>query len=246
MEVHHHSHTPRKKWTHYFWEFLMLFLAVFCGFLAEYQLEHTIEHQREVQYMQTLMEDLCNDTSEIDQTYELGLTQKEAMDSVVSFLNTQSISSSNVTKLYQLWVRSGRVVKVKFEDRTSSQLKNAGGMRMVRQKDVADSIVRYWQITEDCNDITDRLERMSDNRYNVAVRLFDNKYFIQSNVPIKPIIGVKENAALISTDRTLLAEYSNRTYSVSVALNIYLFSLASAKRRAVSLINVLKQHYDLK
>ena len=26
MEV--HAHTPRKKWTHYFWEFLMLFLAV--------------------------------------------------------------------------------------------------------------------------------------------------------------------------------------------------------------------------
>ena len=47
MEVHHHAHTARKKWTHYFWEFLMLFLAVFCGFLAEYQLEHTIEHNRE-------------------------------------------------------------------------------------------------------------------------------------------------------------------------------------------------------
>ena len=37
MEVHSHSHTPRKKClpagkagTHYFWEFLMLFLAVFC------------------------------------------------------------------------------------------------------------------------------------------------------------------------------------------------------------------------
>ena len=34
MEVHHHSHPStssghRKKWTHYFWEFLMLFLAVF-------------------------------------------------------------------------------------------------------------------------------------------------------------------------------------------------------------------------
>jgi hypothetical protein len=25
MEVHHHSHTARKKWTHYFWEFIMLF-----------------------------------------------------------------------------------------------------------------------------------------------------------------------------------------------------------------------------
>ena len=29
MEVHAHTHTARKKWTHYFWEFLMLFLAVF-------------------------------------------------------------------------------------------------------------------------------------------------------------------------------------------------------------------------
>jgi len=35
MDVHHHSHTPdldshrgRKKWTHYFWEFLMSFPAV--------------------------------------------------------------------------------------------------------------------------------------------------------------------------------------------------------------------------
>jgi len=38
MEVHAHTHIPtsrEKKWTHYFWEFLMLFLAVFCGFLAE-------------------------------------------------------------------------------------------------------------------------------------------------------------------------------------------------------------------
>ena len=39
MEVHHHAHTPdshrdKKKWTHYFWEFLMLFLAVFCGFFS--------------------------------------------------------------------------------------------------------------------------------------------------------------------------------------------------------------------
>ena len=40
MEVHHHSHTARKNWTHYFWEFLMLFLAVFCRFIAENQREH--------------------------------------------------------------------------------------------------------------------------------------------------------------------------------------------------------------
>jgi len=35
MEVHAHTHTERKKWTHYFWEFFMLFLAVTLGFFVE-------------------------------------------------------------------------------------------------------------------------------------------------------------------------------------------------------------------
>ena len=34
MEVHHHSHHP-KKWKEYLTEFLMLFLAVSMGFVAE-------------------------------------------------------------------------------------------------------------------------------------------------------------------------------------------------------------------
>ena len=35
MEVHRAFHSERKKFTHYLWEFLMLFLAVFCGSRAE-------------------------------------------------------------------------------------------------------------------------------------------------------------------------------------------------------------------
>src|SRR5918993_807353 len=76
MEVHHHSHsspasggTARKKWTHYFWEFLMLFLAVFCGFLAEYQLEHKIEKDRIRKYMKDLIVDLLNDTADINERF---------------------------------------------------------------------------------------------------------------------------------------------------------------------------------
>ena len=65
MEVHHHTHPGhhKKKWTDYFWEFLMLFLAVFCGFLAEYQLEHKIERDREKVYMQNMLDDLKADTA---------------------------------------------------------------------------------------------------------------------------------------------------------------------------------------
>src|SRR5512141_256211 len=64
MEVHHHSHTSRKKWTHYFWEFLMLFLAVFCGFLAENFREHYVERNREKEYLRSMLEELKYDTAQ--------------------------------------------------------------------------------------------------------------------------------------------------------------------------------------
>jgi hypothetical protein len=70
MEVHAHSHTPRKKWTHYFWEFLMLFLAVFAGFLAENQREHYVEHLREKQFINSLINDVKVDTARLNRLIE--------------------------------------------------------------------------------------------------------------------------------------------------------------------------------
>ena len=46
MEVHHHSHHP-KKWKEYITEFLMLFLAVSLGFFAENLREQQIEKHRD-------------------------------------------------------------------------------------------------------------------------------------------------------------------------------------------------------
>src|SRR5678815_3010349 len=63
MEVHAHTHTPRKKWTHYLWEFFMLFLAVTAGFFVENQREHIVENKRGMQYIRSFVEDLRIDTA---------------------------------------------------------------------------------------------------------------------------------------------------------------------------------------
>jgi len=68
MEVHAHTHTERKKWTHYLWEFLMLFLAVFCGFLAENQRVHMVEDQRAKARAKNLYKELYADCCEKDFT----------------------------------------------------------------------------------------------------------------------------------------------------------------------------------
>src|SRR5258706_1245355 len=67
MEVHAHSHTERKKWTHYFWEFLMLFLAVFCGFIAENIREHKVEQQRAKQLAKNLYKEIYTDSISVQQ-----------------------------------------------------------------------------------------------------------------------------------------------------------------------------------
>jgi|SRR5688572_4956842 len=159
MEVHHHAHTSRKKWTHYFWEFLMLFLAVFCGFLAEYQLEHTIEHNREKEFMRSLAEDLETDTLELHRAIDKADTVAVYSDSVLIFLAAYKISKQVPFRFATFVGKAGQNQFLINTDRTSSQLKNSGAMRLIRKKKVSDFILNYWKQIDVTN--------ISLNRYMV-------------------------------------------------------------------------------
>ena len=142
MEVHHHAHTARKKWTHYLWEFLMLFLAVFCGFLAEYQLEHKIEKERGKQYILSLYEDLNADTARINYLIQYD-------DEKIAALNTMTNCYDTVLKNWKATDCMGLLIKhsktnraFQIADRTLRQLSNAGGFRLLKKED-ADSILSY-------------------------------------------------------------------------------------------------------
>src|SRR5688572_2131795 len=156
MEVHHHPHTPdshreRKKWTHYFWEFLMLFLAVFCGFLAEYQLEHKIEKDRERQYMQSFIYDLQNDTLNLNDGFPRKDGRISAIDSIFLFFETKTDVKIVPGYVLSYMRRSTWDRHYRRNSTTIDQLKNAGGLRLIRKKIVRDSIAAYdlqWQRAE--------------------------------------------------------------------------------------------------
>ena len=101
MEVHAHSHTPRKKWTHYFWEFFMLFLAVTAGFFVENQREHFIEHQREKVYIRSLFEDLKKDTAGIRSLAVMRTEVCGMIDSLILLLKNKSRESFS-SRIYYL------------------------------------------------------------------------------------------------------------------------------------------------
>ena len=160
MEVHAHTHTARKKWTHYFWEFLMLFLAVFCGFLAEYQLEHKIEKDREKQFIKSFIEDLKVDTAAISKNLLFRKAKGDQMDSLVDLLSEQKIKGHE-NELYYLGRMLLRTNRFQSNDRTVTQLKFSGSMRLIRNENAADSIISYQKLVDIilANQEDDRIER---------------------------------------------------------------------------------------
>jgi hypothetical protein len=246
MEVHHHGHVHhQRKWKEYLFQFLMLFLAVFCGFLAENQREHYIEHLREKQYMRSFLEDLQTDSSTVKRVYTRALIQKAQMDSLVELGNYSQLNEVNTGKLYMLHGQTTRFLNIRFEDGTSSQLKNAGGMRLIRNKQVGKSIRQYWAKIESLSRIRDRLETAGENIADLSSRIFYNKFFIYSEDVLSPLKGIKPGSSLINDDPKLIAEYINRVVVKSIRTEIYLTDLKETIQMIDQLMHLIKKEYHL-
>jgi hypothetical protein len=105
MEVHHHTHHP-KKWKEYFWEFFMLFLAVFSGFLAEIQVEHYVESQRAKKYMTDLISDIREEN--------FGVRQVSFYDNEITSLSTAISDDASATILVISSINSGIGTAARF------------------------------------------------------------------------------------------------------------------------------------
>ena len=244
MEVHHHSHTARKKWTHYFWEFLMLFLAVFCGFLAEYQLEHTIENQREKKYIRSFIEDLKADTMKINQVLQESIEQQKGFDSLMGvlkqpdFLNNPSNFEKYAFNIFSLYVF--------FQtDRTLQQLKNAGGLRLIRKQAASDSIISYDNMVKEVGEQRDDLHDTNRGASSLALQIFD---FSSSNNPYinRTLVTKPEKVNLLTTDPAKLGEFFNTVLGFKITSIIYCNLLEILKNDAERLVIFLKKEYSLK
>src|SRR5262245_40833103 len=102
MEVHHHSHSQRKKWTHYFWEFLMLFLAVNLGFFVENKREHYIERLRVKEFAQSLASDIARDTANLAYIINRIKIQIRNTDSLATYLKSRKTREVRNIDLFTL------------------------------------------------------------------------------------------------------------------------------------------------
>ena len=203
MEVHQHTHTPRKKWTHYFWEFFMLFLAVTLGFFVENQREHYVEHRREKQYMQSMVEDLIKDIQLLEKESAATIQQFNGLDSLVQIISRGKLEEEEIRKMYILQKRFLYPLTLELVNRTEVQLKNAGAMRLIRNQVVNDLIVNYWYLKDRIIYTREAINGHRIKAKDLSFLLFDNKYYTKSqdgfnfNASEKKIALLPHSAALL-------------------------------------------------
>ncbi len=213
MEVHHHSHPStssghRKKWTHYLWEFIMLFLAVFCGFLAEYKLEHVIEHQREKQYLQSLVADLKTDQDILNKHISHVESGISMMDSLINIVNSPGPVANNTGELYFLARLAPRLNPLSTNSRTFDQLKNSGNFRLIRDLETSNKIMTYYEKFP----LVHLLESINETEFTeykkIAARIFNAAVFVSMEGKNGDIVRINNNPSLRSEDKNLLQEFA--------------------------------------
>ena len=249
MEVHAHTHTARKKWTHYFWEFLMLFLAVFCGFLAEYQLEHKIEKDREKQYMESMIVDLKADSSQIARIIDNTTRQVSGFGSLLQNIYRTPYTDSSIRTLYYLKETYTLFrYTMYFSKATISQLKNSGGLRLIRKRAVADSIISYDIATERVEGQGGGVDFAGQKLLDLSVKIFDGEFVLDYNSSsnYKEILNSNKKFTLLANDEKLIREYANLAkFKKDVIIN-YIRQLTTLQGRIPVIIHFLEKEYHLK
>jgi hypothetical protein len=219
----------------------MLFLAVFCGFLAEYQLEHKIEKEREKQFIQTMVADLKSDTAQLAEIISYEYRREIMVDSLIELLS--GIDHKKFGSDIYFYARSLTRPRYFFpNDRTLQQLKNSGGLRMIRKLSVSDSIMFYDQQLRYLMFIYEDERIVRESFRDITGSVFDGKVMYSMFAPLafnrpngNPVLFTENRESVnkvISTaqylrsiimrsdsDRKIL-NYSQMSHRISSKMNI--------------------------
>jgi hypothetical protein len=246
MEVHQHTHTPRKKWTHYFWEFFMLFLAVTLGFLVENQREHYVEHQREKQFIKSLINDVIADTVRLSNIITFRNERERMFDSLSILLDGgPPYDSTNMLYYYGIFIPRTTAVRFIPNDGTLQQLKNAGGLRLIRSRLVADSITRYDVSIRGLVEIAANEFSIIQDYRTIAHRFFNSRVMDQmmdaNNIPTAPT----GNPPLIPFTKADLNEFNYKLFSIKALNRGTRREIKRVLLQAQNLLTILKKEYHL-
>jgi hypothetical protein len=239
MEVHHHPQVEKKNFKEYFLEFLMIFLAVTMGFFAESIRENIGDHNKEKEFIISMIKDAALDTININNTITKNITRASRLDSLAEICYNYN-SFSDDTNIYRLYGKTiFRPDFVTLTERTLLQLKNSGGMRLIRQEKAVDSIIVYDNFLKMLNDQEVNYEKYLNGIVSYGFDLIN--YHLMFGSANKNYTS----ARLLDTDKKKIIHFGNEIYVFGGVVKVYIARLREAKQLASDLISTLKTEYKL-
>ena len=259
MEVHHHSHTSRKNWTHYFWEFFMLFLAVTLGFFVENQREHYIEKKRAREYAKLLADDLNFDIAELNRAARVLNHIITAGDSLALLLSTNDVQKIQGGKLYYYEYWSAWRWSIISRDATLQQLKNSGALRYLGNTELIRKILGYEESIRVIYMLQNKYEPEKAENWKLVQKVFYQEYFniLDKNPALTRDSTVKnfmtdspqldsflnKDYPLYTYDKNILFELKNWAYNSSRNYKVIVKDIVTMRVKAHEVIDALKKEY---
>ena len=245
MEVHHHTSNVKKEkhFKHYLFEFLMLFLAISAGFLVENQREHYVEHKREKVFIRSYVEDLKQDTAKINANIKLRTAKALIIDSLIKLLNSPNPNEQG-SSAYYFGRRTTRSTLYQANDRTIKQLKNAGGLRLIRNQEASDAIMTYDQANDYIVYLQSREFEELSVMYPLLAKLYDANV-LETMIKGMEINRPSGNPALRTTDRDMLLDITYYLHQYKSTSIVVITRLQSLLNSATETIQFLQKEYDV-
>lgn len=235
MEVHHHhKHTPEHSsgWKANLKEFFMLFLAVLCGFFAEMQVHNRIEHRQEKEYIRSIQEDISSDIRQMDRLLADWGRAEKGLDTLIGLLSGEAIKQDS-REAWRLWTSYIGFEDFSYDDRTIQQLKNAGGLRLIEEKEVANQIMRY-----------DQAIRKFQLQVNVmTTEVLSQQYYFRLFDFVKLKNSINEPVPLTAAGKLLLTEAVGERGFYQLSFRTMLGLLKDARLSAQKTLETIQKEY---
>ena len=233
MEIYHrHKLPPGGKMKELIFEFLMMFLAITGGFFMENMREEYIERHKEMGYIESMVKNIKQDTISVQEIITTCEKQIKGIDSLITVLNSP-VAKIDYRQMYRLTMKNLNTL-ISFEPNqiTMIQLKNSGGLRLIANKSVSDSIVNYYSTYD---------SHLEQQKYTMG--------FLQETINME-IIAMDFNILrgpkpIFSFDQSKLKEFGNRTMLFQSLLGNEVLWLKKYQKTSINLLKYLKKEYKL-
>jgi hypothetical protein len=138
--VTHHS----KKWSHYLFDFIMLFLAVTAGFFVDNRREIYMERQRTNQFSKQLLADLRLDSILFENRNRDIESLQTGFDKLVTMLTQETGASDR--QLMETMLPLTFVFDLPATTTTYNQMKSSGALRYIENQQLTTHLQDYYDV----------------------------------------------------------------------------------------------------